>query len=97
MLDKRKRGWRTLQLPTAQRYSVTRQCLSSERAGHVVRSIKMATVLALIVHHTLLATWTEAGRRNRPDLCVDPAGVIRDDIHKQTVDLAAAFFQANLK
>ncbi|HYL85932.1 MAG TPA: peptidase [Candidatus Angelobacter sp.] len=48
-------------------------------------------------HYTFLATCAELGRRNRPDLCLDPAGVLRDDIHKQTADLAVAFFDANLK
>ena len=55
------------------------------------------TLFTGVGHYTFLATCAEAGRRNRPELCLDPAGVIRDDIHKQTADLAAAFFTANLK
>ena len=55
------------------------------------------TLFTGVGHYTFLATCAEAGRRTRPELCLDPAGVIRDDIHKQTADLAAAFFAANLK
>jgi len=55
------------------------------------------TLFTGVGHYTFLATCAEAGRRNRPDLCLDPAGVLRDDIHQQTADLALAFFSANLK
>ncbi|HXY23728.1 MAG TPA: alpha/beta hydrolase [Candidatus Acidoferrum sp.] len=55
------------------------------------------TLFTGVGHYTFLATCAELGRRNRPDLCVDPAGVLRDDIHKQTADLAAAFFSSALK
>jgi predicted dienelactone hydrolase len=55
------------------------------------------TLFTGVGHYTFLATCAELGRRRRPELCVDPAGVLRDDIHRQTADLAAAFFDANLK
>lgn len=48
-------------------------------------------------HYTFLATCAELGRRARPDICTDSAGVLRDDIHKQAADLVAAFFSTNLK
>jgi predicted dienelactone hydrolase len=55
------------------------------------------SLFAGVGHYTFLATCAEAGRRSRPGLCLDAAGVLRDDIHKQTADLAVAFFEANLK
>lgn len=55
------------------------------------------SLFTAVGHYTFLATCAEAGRRSRPDLCLDAAGVLRDDIHKQTADLAIAFFDANLK
>jgi predicted dienelactone hydrolase len=55
------------------------------------------TLFTGVAHYTFLATCAEFGRRNRPELCLDPAGVLRDDIHKQTSDLAFSFFSSNLK
>jgi len=55
------------------------------------------TLFTGVSHYTFLATCAEVGRRNRPDLCLDPAGVLRDDIHKQTSDLAFSFFSSSLK
>ena len=48
-------------------------------------------------HYTFLCACAELGRRTRPDICNDSAGVLRDDIHRQAADLAVAFFSANLK
>jgi predicted dienelactone hydrolase len=55
------------------------------------------TLFTGVGHYTFLATCAELGRRNRPELCLDPAGVLRDDIHNQTAALALSFFSANLK
>jgi predicted dienelactone hydrolase len=48
-------------------------------------------------HFTFLATCAELGRRARPDICTESAGVLRDDIHRQAIDLVATFFSLNLK
>lgn len=53
------------------------------------------TLFRGVGHYTFLATCAELGRR--PDLCLDSPGILRDDIHGQTADLAAQFFSANLK
>ena len=64
-------------------------------AAHI-RGAKL-TLFTGVGHYTFLATCAELGRRNRPDLCVDPAGVLRDDIHNQTAALAVSFFSSALK
>lgn len=55
------------------------------------------TLFTGVGHYTFLATCAELGRRSRPDLCLDPAGVLRDDIHNQTAALAVSFFASTLK
>jgi predicted dienelactone hydrolase len=55
------------------------------------------TLFRGVGHYTFLATCAEFGRRARPDLCLDPAGILRDEIHTQAADLALQFFSANLK
>lgn len=55
------------------------------------------TILQDVGHYTFLATCAQLGRTRRPDLCLDNAGILRDDIHAQTANLASDFFQANLK
>ncbi|HVS89268.1 MAG TPA: hypothetical protein VHF01_13740 [Candidatus Acidoferrum sp.] len=55
------------------------------------------TFLPRVGHYTFLATCADLGRRIRPELCNDAAGVDRDAIHAQTAALALRFFAANLK
>jgi hypothetical protein len=47
-------------------------------------------------HFVFLDSCPEFGRKNRPMLCVDAAGVDREVIHAKTADLAVEFFNANL-
>lgn len=55
------------------------------------------TIFQDVGHYTFLATCGQLGRTSRPDLCLDNAGVLRDDIHAQTANLAWRFFEANLQ
>ena len=55
------------------------------------------TIFQAVGHYAFLDTCAELGRTTRPDICLDQAGILRDDIHAQTVNLAAQFFDANLK
>lgn len=55
------------------------------------------TLFTGVAHYTFLATCAELGRRYRPDLCLDPAGVLRDDIHNRAAALAVSFFSSVLK
>lgn len=55
------------------------------------------TILQDVGHYTFLATCAQLGRTSRPDLCLDNAGILRDDIHAQTANLAWDFFETNLK
>ena len=55
------------------------------------------TIFQAVGHFTFLDTCAEQGRAFRPAICLDQAGILRDDIHDQTVNLAANFFDANLK
>ena len=55
------------------------------------------TIIQDVGHYTFLATCAELGRRKQPSLCLDKAGILRDDIHAQTAALANRFFDANLK
>ncbi len=48
-------------------------------------------------HYTFLATCTDAGRRDRPQLCTDGAGVNREAVHQRTVEQAASFFDRTLR
>lgn len=50
-----------------------------------------------VAHYTFLDSCPESGRKSRPMLCVDGAGVDRDAIHAKTSELAAEFFAAALK
>lgn len=43
-------------------------------------------------HYTFLDTCTSLGQQQRPQLCVDRAGVHRDAIHEETAQKAIAFF-----
>jgi len=54
------------------------------------------TIMQSVGHYTFLATCDQLGRTSRPELCLDNAGILRDDIHQQTANLAWHFFEANL-
>jgi predicted dienelactone hydrolase len=55
------------------------------------------TLMQSVGHYTFLATCAQLGRTSRPELCLDNAGILRDDIHTQTANLAWHFFETNLK
>jgi predicted dienelactone hydrolase len=55
------------------------------------------TIYQAVGHYTFLATCAELGDRTQPRLCIDQAGILRDEIHAQTATMAAKFFDANLK
>src|SRR4029077_5096228 len=55
------------------------------------------TLYQAVGHYTFLATCAELGNRTQPRLCIDQAGILRDEIHAQTATMAAKFFDANLK
>jgi predicted dienelactone hydrolase len=55
------------------------------------------TIYQAVGHYTFLATCAELGNRTRPELCIDQAGILRDEIHMQTATAAYHFFDANLK
>jgi len=54
------------------------------------------TIIQEVGHYTFLATCAELGRRTQPKLCLDRAGILRDEIHTQTTNLAYHFFETNL-
>lgn len=54
------------------------------------------TIMQSVGHYTFLATCDPLGRTSRPDLCLDNAGILRDDIHQQTANLAWHFFEGSL-
>lgn len=55
------------------------------------------TIIQEVGHYTFLASCAELGRRTQPKLCLDRAGILRDEIHTQTANLAYHFFETNLK
>lgn len=55
------------------------------------------TIVQAVGHFTFFATCGELGRTSRPDLCLDNAGILRDEIHTQTANLAWHFFETNLR
>ncbi|MGB6899260.1 MAG: hypothetical protein WBE12_11745 [Candidatus Acidiferrum sp.] len=55
------------------------------------------TIIQDVGHYTFLATCLELGDQTKPQLCLDRAGVLRDDIHAQTATLAFHFFDSNLR
>jgi predicted dienelactone hydrolase len=55
------------------------------------------TIFQAVGHYTFLATCGEVGDRTRPELCIDQAGILRDEIHAQTATMAFHFFETNLK
>jgi predicted dienelactone hydrolase len=54
------------------------------------------TIFQAVGHYTFLATCAELGDRTRPELCIDQAGILRDEIHAQTATMANHFFDTNL-
>jgi predicted dienelactone hydrolase len=50
-----------------------------------------------VAHYVFLDSCTEDGRKTRPLLCTDGAGVDRDAIHAKTAALAVEFFRATMK
>jgi len=50
-----------------------------------------------VAHYVFLDSCTDAGRKARPGLCTDGAGVDRDAIHAKTAALAVEFFGATLR
>jgi predicted dienelactone hydrolase len=54
-------------------------------------------IMQSVGHYTFLATCDQLGRTSRPQLCLDNAGILRDDIHQQTASLAWHFFETSLK
>jgi predicted dienelactone hydrolase len=61
-----------------------------------IRGAKL-TFFPGVGHYTFLATCAHLGKRVRPELCNDAAGIDRDAIHAKTADMAVSFFAANLK
>jgi len=55
------------------------------------------TIYQAVGHYTFLATCAELGDRTQPRICIDQAGILRDEIHAQTATMAWHFFDANLK
>jgi len=48
-------------------------------------------------HYAFLASCADQGKKSRPDLCVDDAGIDREAIHAKTVGLAVEFFSVHLR
>jgi predicted dienelactone hydrolase len=55
------------------------------------------SIFQAVGHYTFLGTCAELGDRTKPQLCLDQAGILRDEIHAQTASIASKFFDANLK
>jgi predicted dienelactone hydrolase len=55
------------------------------------------TLLPGVGHYAFLAVCADQGKKSRPELCVDAAGVDREAVHAQAVRLALGFFAAFLK
>jgi predicted dienelactone hydrolase len=55
------------------------------------------TIFQAVGHYAFLATCAELGNRTQPRLCIDQAGILREEIHAQTATMATKFFDANLK
>ncbi|MGC1086868.1 MAG: hypothetical protein WA894_00415, partial [Candidatus Acidiferrum sp.] len=55
------------------------------------------TIIQDVGHYTFLATCLPLGDQTKPQMCLDRAGVLRDDIHAQAATLAFHFFENNLK
>lgn len=55
------------------------------------------SLLPGVGHYTFLAACADQGKKSRPDLCVDDAGIDREAIHAKTVDLAVHFLSIHLR
>jgi|SRR5580658_1182171 predicted dienelactone hydrolase len=62
-----------------------------------IPSAKLTILPGNVAHYVFLDSCTEAGRKARPLLCTDGAGVDRDAVHAKTAALAVEFFRATLK
>jgi predicted dienelactone hydrolase len=62
-----------------------------------IRGAKLKIFPGNAAHYMFLESCTESGRKMRPLLCTDGAGVDRDEIHAKTVGLAVEFFGATLR
>lgn len=65
-------------------------------AAHIPGA-QLTTFPGEVGHYVFLDTCTARGHESRPMLCNDAAGVDRDAIHAQTVELALRFFAAHLQ
>jgi pimeloyl-ACP methyl ester carboxylesterase len=55
------------------------------------------TVFNGVGHYVFLGACTDQGRKIRPVLCGDAPGVDREAIHARTAEMAARFFDAQMK
>ena len=55
------------------------------------------SIFQAVGHYTFLGTCAELGDRTQPRICIDQAGILRDEVHAQTATMAAKFFDTNLK
>jgi predicted dienelactone hydrolase len=55
------------------------------------------TLLPGVGHYAFLAVCADQGKKSRPELCVDAAGVDREAAHAKAVQLALDFFAGSLK
>jgi predicted dienelactone hydrolase len=69
---------------------------NAQRLAQLTRGASL-TLLPGAAHYTFLATCSDVGRRAQPQLCADAADIDRDSIHQRTIELAAEFFERNLK
>jgi predicted dienelactone hydrolase len=54
------------------------------------------TLLPGVGHYTFLAVCADQGKKSRPELCIDAAGVDREAVHAKAAGLALDFFAAHL-
>ncbi len=55
------------------------------------------SILQAVGHYTFLGTCAELGNRTQPRICIDQAGILRNEIHAQTAALAVHFFDTNFE
>src|SRR5262249_22851963 len=55
------------------------------------------TLLPGVGHYAFLASCADQGKKSRPELCLDDAGIDREAIHAKTVGLAVEFFSVHLR
>lgn len=64
-------------------------------AAHIPNA--QLTIIQDVGHYTFLDTCLPLGDQSKPQLCLDRAGVLRDDIHSQAANLAYHFFENSLR